>query len=129
YGIMGSTHHAIEDIAVLSGMQNVTCYVPAFTEDVEVAVNTILEKKKPAYLRLGADVKLPENQTASGNFNHCIAAKDPQITIAVMGPLVKNVLDAVNSISFNSRADIFTAFTFPVTELSPALISSIKKTK
>jgi transketolase len=129
YGIMGSSHHALEDIAVLSGLQNVTCYVPAFTEDVEIAVNTLLEKKKPAYLRLGSDVKLPEYQSASGNFNHCVRSIDPEITIAVMGPVVKNVLEAVNSISFNSRADVFTAFTFPVTELSSALVTSVKKTK
>src|ERR1043165_729856 len=30
YGIMGSSHHAIEDIGTLSGLQNMRCYVPAF---------------------------------------------------------------------------------------------------
>ena len=48
YGIMGSSHHALEDIGVLSGLQNVTCHVPAFTEDVETALNEIISSATPA---------------------------------------------------------------------------------
>jgi transketolase len=39
YGIMGATHHAIEDIACVSSLPNMTCWIPAFTEDVEYCLN------------------------------------------------------------------------------------------
>jgi transketolase len=128
YGIMGSSHHALEDIAALSGLQNVTCYVPAFTEDVSVAVQRIVKEEKPAYLRLGADVPLPGAQDAESHFNFCLRAAEPEITVAVMGPVVKNVLDALKLASFLDRADVFTAFTFPVTKLSGTMAASIAKT-
>src|SRR6516225_2311057 len=36
YGVMGATHHAIEDIAVLSPFQNMKCYVPYCNEQVQL---------------------------------------------------------------------------------------------
>ena len=53
YGIMGATHHAIEDIGCLSMLPNMTCWIPAFQEDVEFCISQIVNFKKPAYLRLG----------------------------------------------------------------------------
>ena len=34
YGVMGPTHHAIEDYGVLSSLPNIKSFVPAFEEDV-----------------------------------------------------------------------------------------------
>ena len=38
YGIMGATHHAIEDIACLSPLPNMICWVPSFLEDVDYCI-------------------------------------------------------------------------------------------
>ncbi|MEO8088611.1 MAG: transketolase [Bacteroidota bacterium] len=130
YGIMGSTHHALEDIGTLSGLQNVTCYVPAFTEEVDLAVQSMRAEMKPAYLRLGADVPLPTGaQPVDSHFRFCSVAEDPGITIVVMGPVVKNVFDGLEKIAGLGQADVFTAFTFPILQLSPALRNSIERTK
>ena len=129
YGIMGSTHHALEDIAALSGLQNITCHVPAFTEDVDTAINNIIREMKPAYLRLGSDVKLPGKQDYESHFNFCSQGIEPRLTIAVMGPVVKNVLEALEKISFLKDADVFTAVTFPLKKISTAFANSVKKTK
>src|SRR5450432_2543334 len=50
YGVMGPTHHAIEDYGTLLGLQNLTVYVPAFNEDVPEAVSRLMARSKPAYL-------------------------------------------------------------------------------
>src|SRR3989344_5344239 len=53
YGIMGSTHHAIEDIAHLSSLQNMKCFIPFCNEDVEQTVQAMMTNIGPSYLRLG----------------------------------------------------------------------------
>jgi len=54
---MGATHHALEDYGVLLTLQNMRVYVPAFSEDVEIAVKLMASRKGPAYLRLGRSEK------------------------------------------------------------------------
>src|ERR1700744_1950686 len=53
YGVMGPTHHAIEDYGVLLTLPHMQVIVPAFDEDVEAAVERASEVKAPVYLRLG----------------------------------------------------------------------------
>lgn len=53
YGVMGGTHHAIEDYGVMCGLQNMRVYVPAFAADVAPIVSRMAADKHPAYLRLG----------------------------------------------------------------------------
>lgn len=53
YGVMGPTHHAIEDYGVLLTLPNMTVYAPVFDEDVEAVVERAGAMHKPAYLRIG----------------------------------------------------------------------------
>src|SRR3954471_9353648 len=53
YGVMGATHHAIEDYGVLLTLRGMRVYVPAFDDDVEVMVPRIQASAGPSYLRLG----------------------------------------------------------------------------
>lgn len=53
YGHMGSTHHAIEDIAVLRSIPNMNVVCPGDPTEVEGAVKAISTLSKPTYLRLG----------------------------------------------------------------------------
>jgi transketolase len=57
YGVMGATHHAIEDYGVLCGLQNMRVHVPAFADDVAPVVGRMSADSHPAYLRLGRDEK------------------------------------------------------------------------
>jgi transketolase len=52
YGVMGPTHHALEDYGTLLTLQGMTAFVPAFNEDVL----PIVERTSmfgPSYIRLG----------------------------------------------------------------------------
>ncbi len=53
YGVMGATHHALEDYGALSTLQNMHSFVPAFDDDVAALIAKISQLKKPSYLRLG----------------------------------------------------------------------------
>src|SRR5262249_32417882 len=56
YGIMGATHHALEDIAVVSTLQHVVCFIPLCNSDVEGACEALFRYVGPSYLRLGFGV-------------------------------------------------------------------------
>lgn len=124
YGIMGATHHAIEDIAVMSALQNMHCYIPFCNEDVEGAVKTMLSHKNPAYLRLGYGL-LPEEWDLPAFAPVRKLACGDKLTIAGMGPALINVAKAVEH---NGDADIFAVSELPVRELSPEFQQSIDKT-
>src|SRR3990167_3479873 len=44
YGIMGATHHAIEDIAVISSFQNMRCFIPFCAEDTDAVVKSMMKR-------------------------------------------------------------------------------------
>ena len=125
YGIMGATHHAIEDIACLSSLPNMTCWVPAFTEDVAFCLTQITSLKKPAYLRLGLGKTYPSPITIS-RINKVVSADKPKITIIALGPVVHNVLQAIAD---NNDVDVFTVIAIPIIEFSEELLQSIASTK
>jgi transketolase len=53
YGPNGPTHHAMEDIAVMRSLPNMTVVCPADPVETELAVRAIGAQAGPAYLRLG----------------------------------------------------------------------------
>ena len=59
YGVMGGTHHAIEDYGALLCLQHMQAFVPAFGADVPAIVADMSELSHPAYLRLGRCEKPP----------------------------------------------------------------------
>src|SRR5580700_9620951 len=63
YGVMGPTHHALEDYGMLLTLKGMTAFVPAFDEDVAPIVDRA-GSGGPSYIRLGrgelpAGVALP----------------------------------------------------------------------
>lgn len=53
YSNQGSTHHAIEDLAVMRALPEMTVVSPADPVEVEAAVRALVLHNGPAYLRLG----------------------------------------------------------------------------
>jgi transketolase len=53
YGALGSTHHAIHDIAVLRAINNITIMVPADNLETTEAVKAAARMSHPVYLRFG----------------------------------------------------------------------------
>jgi transketolase len=53
YGVMGPTHHAIEDYGVMLALPGMRACIPVFGEDIEAVVTIVAENGRPTYLRLG----------------------------------------------------------------------------
>lgn len=114
YGIMGSTHHAIEDLACLSGLQNVNTYIPAFADEVAPMINQIVAEARPAYLRLGVGPKTPDGAETIGTFRHIVRSAEPAGAIVSLGPVTANVMTALQDESLAGRFDVFTATNLPL---------------
>jgi len=53
YGAQGYTHHAIEDLAVMLALPNMTVIAPGDSVEVRLATRAIVDWPGPCYLRLG----------------------------------------------------------------------------
>lgn len=129
YGIMGSSHHALEDIACLAPLQNMSCHVPALLEDLESAIDTIVKEARPAYLRMGLGKPAPAPLVQLDAFRAVHQCDEPRQTLIAMGPLVNNVLEAMQLSGASRKTDLFTAVRFPFNSIPETLIESIRKSK
>ena len=128
YGIMGATHHAIEDIAVLSSFQGMKCFVPISNEDVEGATSRMFDHVGPSYLRLGFGI-LPEGLNLPP-FQHTRKLwSGNDITIIGMGPVLLNVFKLFSNPTTSFSADVFGISEIPIPFLIEELVKSINKTK
>ncbi len=114
YGIMGSTHHSIEDMACLSGLQNVKAWVPAFSTEVDYTINKIVEEKRPAYLRLGVGGVCPSDAQLSNGSLKQITFGSNETAIICLGPIVGNVLAAIETENLSNKTSVFTAINLPL---------------
>jgi transketolase len=127
YGIMGSSHHTIEDLACLSGQQNANVWVPAFADEVEPVIRQITADARPAYLRLGAGKTTPDNSFTSGSFKVVHHSEHAEITVFALGPIANNVLTALSlSDEFSTKVNVITALHFPL-EINDELATLIAK--
>jgi transketolase len=116
YGIMGSSHHTLEDLACLSGLQNANVWVPGFADEVEPVINQIVSEKHPAYLRLGAGKTTPDKSYQSGSFKVLHAGESAEVTVFALGPIANNVLSALDQLGdLSSKINVISALRFPLT--------------
>lgn len=126
YGIMGSSHHCIEDIACFSGLPNMKCYVPAFVEDLDACLTDMFDRKKPAYLRLGLGKNRPEFllPTPFGAASKLSAGSG--LTIVAQSPVANNIVAALAGDSNQHCVDLFIVDHMPFTTLPDTLAQSIQ---
>jgi transketolase len=96
YGVMGPTHHALEDYGVLLTLPGMTAYVPAFNEDV-AAVLERAAATGPSYIRLGRG-ELPAGATvpAYAPWRRLAAGDGP--VVVVVGPLAGATMAALTEL-------------------------------
>lgn len=128
YGVMGPTHHALEDYGTLLGLPNLTAYVPAFAEDVPQAVTRLMTAARPAYLRLGRDEKTkdfvpppfePWRPMMSG-----LGA-----TVVVVGPLAGGILAAAQTLPEVRRPSLWILSELPLQleEIPAAFVAEVER--
>jgi transketolase len=114
YGVMGSTHHAIEDYGVLLTLPRMRVFVPAFDNDLDpIVVCMERERVHPAYLRLGLS-ELPDGFAlpAYAPWRRLLRGKGPNVV--VVGPLAGNILKALIALDEDLRPDLWVVTELPL---------------
>ncbi|AEI50321.1 transketolase [Runella slithyformis] len=126
YGIMGSTHHAIEDLACLSSLQNVKTWIPAFSDEVEPVLTQVVHEKRPAYVRLGVGPLTPAGATLAGSLKKVITTPNAPTTIIALGPIAANVLKALQESDLKEECSLYTSLTLPL-QLANETINELRR--
>jgi len=126
YGIMGATHHVLEDMAVMRVLPNMKVFVPVFRKDVGEAVRTMMIDPSPNYLRL--NLGLPSTLPVE-SFRQWRKLKDGRRAIIIsIGPVVGNLLGLQDS-ALLGDLEIWSIGVLPLHGLPAELLQSAKKGK
>jgi len=113
YGVMGATHHAIEDYGALLTLPHLRAYVPAFADDVTAAVERMNSAGGPAYLRLGRDEKPKELALPPyAPWRRLLAGGGP--VMVIVGPLAGPILGALSAWPEAERPSVWVLAELPV---------------
>ncbi len=129
YGVMGGSHHALEDYGVLLALPHLRAFVPAFRTDVGPAVDRMAAARCPGYLRLGRcewgeQTEPPEYAP----WRHLLAGDGP-VCVAV-GPLAGSLVRAAEALPKSERPDVWVVAELPidVPTLPDELVHALRRT-
>jgi len=127
YGVMGATHHAIEDYGVLLALPHMRAFVPAFDADVGPVIARLMSIESPAYLRLGLSEEpqgfVPPAYTA---WLRLIEKGTRGATILVVGPLVGGILEAAQNVATAHRPSVWGLSEMPIADLPPDFVDDVQ---
>jgi transketolase len=122
YGIMGSTHHNIEDIGAMRLLPHMQVYVPVTSADVFDAVAQMVKDPNPNYLRLNMAASLgevgvfaPWRKFKSGN----------RLIVISVGPVVENIYKLPSELL--DSIEIWSVGILPITEIPNELLERINE--
>lgn len=113
YGVMGPTHHAIEDYGVLLTLPNMSVYVPVFDEDMDAVIARAGASSQPAYIRMGRGeppkgyvipAYAPWRQLTSGGGS----------AVITVGPLAGTYIKAFENMPVENRPNLWVVTELPI---------------
>lgn len=117
YGVMGPTHHAIEDYGVLLSLPNLSVYIPAFDQDMDAVVARAGASRRPSYIRMGRG-EPPKGYSvpAYAPWRQLTGGGGP--AVIVVGPLAGTYIESFERLSPDGRPNLWTVAELPL-ELNP----------
>lgn len=108
YSNLGTTHHSIEDIAVLNGINNLQIVCPADPKELKVILPQIIKSKKPTYLKMGKknEKNIFENKCYTKLGTPTKIKKGNDICVFSTGNILVNICEAVQKIKSNLSVEI-----------------------
>lgn len=128
YGVMGATHHALEDYGVMLALQNMHAFVPAFGSDLLPIIRKLFDFRHPAYLRLGlseqpADVVLP----AYAPWRKLIEGEGA--TMIVVGPIAGSLLLPIRQMENRRRPNMWIVTELPIETVPAEFYDDLQKSR
>lgn len=126
YGIMGSTHHNIEDIGSMRILPNMKVYVPFTGDDVMTCLQEMMADNAPNYLRLNLASK-KEHVEGFAPWRKIHGARGvPRAVLIGTGTVVDNLFKLPPALV--DDLDIWLVSRFPLTQVPDELLRSIERT-
>ena len=123
YGVLGASHHNLEDIGVMRLLPAMKVYVPFIGDDVEQCVEQMLIDKSPNYLRLNVAASL---NIEIAKFAPWRKLKDGNKAVVIgTGPVVANLFQLEKRIL--DDLEIWLVGVFPILDLPYELKKSLEK--
>ena len=115
YGTLGYTHHAVEDIAVMRALPNMTVYSPADAFEVEACLDDIVARAEPSYLRLGkgGESLIHKEKPHSIEAGLKVFGQGGKVLVLSTGEITASVLQACEILDDDVAKDIV-VFSLPV---------------
>ena len=122
YGAQGYTHHGVEDLGIMSMLPNMVVACPADPHEAMALLPQLLERRRPAYLRLGRAGE-PELHSAHTQIELGRAIELRQgsdIALLATGPILGRALRAADALALSGiSASVLSFHTFsPLDETS-----------
>lgn len=96
YGPLASTHHSIDDIAIMRGFGNIEIYAPSCPVECRKIIEYALDHIGPVYIRLDGKA-LPEQHNQEYQFvpgKIDVLREGKEIALVAMGSTVHEIVDA-----------------------------------
>jgi transketolase len=116
YGVMGATHHALEDYGALLCLPHLRAYVPAFDTDVKAMSADLFSVTHPSYLRLGLSEE-PKDYPVPQYAPWRKLQNGPGWVILVTGSLVGSLWAAVRELDCAQRPSLWLLCELPTRQL------------
>ena len=124
HGVMGATHHALEDLGAMRVLPNMRVYVPLVAADVACVVGTMAEDPRPNYLRLNAPTSIPEDVPPFAPWRWLKRGR--RCVVIGIGPVLGNLYESGDQ-ALLDELEIWSVGTLPVEALPADLTVSIRQ--
>lgn len=113
YGVMGPTHHAIEDYGVLLTLPNMKVFAPVFDEDVETVITRAGDSSCATYVRLGrGEPPVGYVVPAYAPWRQLCSGSGP--VVVVVGPLAGTYIAGFSAMPTSIRPNLWVVAELPI---------------
>jgi transketolase len=124
YGVMGATHHALEDYGALLCLPHLRAYVPAFDTDVKSMIVDLFAVTHPSYLRLGLSEE-PKDCPVPPCTSWRRLQDGPGWVILVTGSIAGSLWAAVQGLDHAWRPSLWVLCELPARQLPDEFLADV----
>ncbi|HVT07983.1 MAG TPA: transketolase [Polyangia bacterium] len=124
YGIMGASHHALEDVGAMRVLPHMRVYLPLIRADVWPVVSLMAQDELPNYLRLNTAAQIPGDVPPFAAWRKLKPGR--KCVVIGMGPVVGNLYDLGDEALLDD-VEIWSVGMLPLGEAPPDLLASLEE--
>ena len=124
YGIMGATHHAVEDVGAMRVLPNMRIYLPLTAADVPDVVTLMAQDPLPNYLRLNAAADIPGEAAPFAPWRRIKPGRT--CVVIGMGPVLGNLYQ-MGAQDLLDELEIWSVGLLPLEGIPADLLASIRE--